>query len=86
LLSVERPVRTEKPARTFARGFAAAESGYDRGLADVAQLVEHQLPKLRVVGSNPIVRLRKAPQITSLVAELAALPVLATVDGEQLVR
>src|SRR5438445_10234015 len=24
--------------------------------ADVAQLVEHQLPKLRVVGSSPIVR------------------------------
>jgi hypothetical protein len=28
--------------------------------ADVAQLVEHQLPKLRVVGSSPIVRSRKA--------------------------
>ena len=26
------------------------------GLADVAQLVEHQLPKLRVAGSNPVVR------------------------------
>ena len=26
--------------------------------ADVAQLVEHQLPKLRVAGSNPVVRLR----------------------------
>ncbi len=24
--------------------------------ADVAQLVEHQLPKLRVAGSNPVVR------------------------------
>jgi hypothetical protein len=28
--------------------------------ADVAQLVEHQLPKLRVAGSNPVVRF--APQ------------------------
>ena len=24
--------------------------------ADIAQLVEHQLPKLRVAGSNPVVR------------------------------
>ena len=24
--------------------------------ADVAQLVEHQLPKLRVAGSNPVIR------------------------------
>jgi hypothetical protein len=29
--------------------------------ADVAQLVEHQLPKLRVAGSNPVVRFAKAP-------------------------
>src|SRR5262245_38679754 len=29
--------------------------------ADVAQLVEHQLPKLRVAGSNPVVRFEKAP-------------------------
>ena len=28
-------------------------------LAGVAQLVEHQLPKLRVVGSNPIARLKE---------------------------
>ena len=27
--------------------------------ADVAQLVEHQLPKLRVAGSNPVVRFAK---------------------------
>ena len=27
--------------------------------ADVAQLVEHQLPKLRVAGSNPVVRFQK---------------------------
>ena len=31
-------------------------NGYDAGLAGVAQLVEHQLPKLRVVGSSPIAR------------------------------
>jgi hypothetical protein len=31
------------------------------GLADVAQLVEHQLPKLRVAGSNPVVRLEESP-------------------------
>ena len=29
--------------------------------ADVAQLVEHQLPKLRVAGSNPVVRSPKSP-------------------------
>ena len=29
--------------------------------AGVAQLVEHQLPKLRVVGSSPIARSQKAP-------------------------
>src|SRR4051812_25691430 len=29
--------------------------------ADVAQLVEHRLPKPRVVGSSPIVRSRKGP-------------------------
>jgi hypothetical protein len=28
--------------------------------ADVAQLVEHQLPKLRVAGSNPVVRFTEA--------------------------
>jgi hypothetical protein len=27
--------------------------------ADVAQLVEHQLPKLRVAGSSPVVRFKK---------------------------
>ena len=32
------------------------ETGYTAGLAGVAQLVEHQLPKLRVVGSSPIAR------------------------------
>ncbi len=26
--------------------------------ANVAQLVEHQLPKLRVAGSNPVIRSR----------------------------
>ncbi len=29
---------------------------YPEPHADVAQLVEHQLPKLRVAGSNPVVR------------------------------
>src|SRR3954452_20657467 len=29
--------------------------------ADVAQLVEHHLGKLRVAGSNPVVRFKKAP-------------------------
>ena len=29
--------------------------------ADVAQLVEHQLPKLRVAGSNPVVRSIESP-------------------------
>ena len=29
--------------------------------ADVAQLVEHQLPKLRVAGSNPVVRSHESP-------------------------
>ena len=33
--------------------------GYNGAGADVAQLVEHQLPKLRVVGSSPIVRFEK---------------------------
>src|SRR5919106_5101974 len=32
------------------------------GRADVAQLVEHQLPKLRVAGSSPVVRSSKALQ------------------------
>jgi hypothetical protein len=30
--------------------------------AGVAQLVEHQLPKLRVAGSNPVPRSQKAPE------------------------
>ena len=29
-----------------------------QALAGVAQLVEHQLPKLRVAGSNPVARLK----------------------------
>jgi hypothetical protein len=52
---------------TFRGSLAAAGSGYDRGLADVAQLVEHQLPKLRVAGSIPVVRFTK-----SLLRRLAA--------------
>jgi hypothetical protein len=38
---------------------AGSEPGdklYNPRCADVAQLVEHQLPKLRVAGSNPVVR------------------------------
>jgi hypothetical protein len=46
------------------------------GYADVAQLVEHQLPKLRVAGSNPVVRFKaKAPKAAfyvSLAIGLAA--------------
>ena len=34
---------------------------YPEPNADVAQLVEHQLPKLRVAGSNPVVRFTNAP-------------------------
>jgi hypothetical protein len=41
------------------------ERGYDAAFADVAQLVEHWLPKPGVAGSNPVVRLQwesqKAP-------------------------
>jgi hypothetical protein len=44
---------SEIPQRRFS--CARLESA---GQADVAQLVEHQLPKLRVVGSSPIVRSR----------------------------
>ena len=39
-------------------GKPKAGNGYTAGLAGVAQLVEHQLPKLRVVGSSPIARFR----------------------------
>ena len=34
---------------------------FDVGIAGVAQLVERQLPKLDVVGSNPITRLVVGP-------------------------
>ena len=30
--------------------------------ANVAQLVEHQLPKLRVAGSNPVIRSRQTTE------------------------
>ena len=48
-------------------GFGASTNGpagrgYNRSHADVAQLVEHQLPKLRVAGSNPVVRSMKPQQ------------------------
>lgn len=38
--------------------------------ADVAQLVEHQLPKLRVAGSNPVVRFTKACRAACHLADL----------------
>lgn len=44
-------------------GFGNSNPGYkfavplNKGHAGVAQLVEHQLPKLRVAGSNPVSRL-----------------------------
>jgi hypothetical protein len=47
-------VRTAAPARPS--GERLRNRGYNRPSADVAQLVEHQLPKLRVAGSNPVVR------------------------------
>ena len=46
--------RPEASGITFARG------------AVVAQLVEHELPKLGVVGSNPIRRSETAPVFTRL--------------------
>jgi hypothetical protein len=39
--------------------FVFARQSYSR-VAGVAQLVEHQLPKLRVAGSNPVSRLETA--------------------------
>jgi hypothetical protein len=36
-------------------------TGYTQAGADVAQSVEHQLPKLRVAGSIPAVRFNKSP-------------------------
>ena len=35
--------------------------------ANVAQLVEHQLPKLRVAGSNPVIRSRAENQQVELI-------------------
>ena len=37
-------------------------NGYSKRFAGVAQLVEHQLPKLRVVGSSPIARFIEKPR------------------------
>jgi hypothetical protein len=39
-----------------------AQAKVECGHADVAQLVEHQLPKLRVAGSNPVVRSQERPR------------------------
>ena len=43
-------------APTAAPGSTPSGIRYPDRRADVAQLVEHQLPKLRVAGSNPVVR------------------------------
>jgi hypothetical protein len=39
-------------------------------LAGVAQLVEHQLPKLRVAGSNPVSRSQKRKSIKAFAQEI----------------
>jgi hypothetical protein len=59
LLGVPKGVATHLPGRfpgALRPDEGGAENGYTAGLAGVAQLVEHQLPKLRVVGSSPIAR------------------------------
>jgi hypothetical protein len=45
--------------------------------ADVAQLVEHQLPKLRVAGSIPVVRFKRALQARGFRRSEGRAPVLA---------
>jgi hypothetical protein len=45
----------------FGRLRPEPESGTVSHNADVAQLVEHQLPKLGVAGSSPVVRSKKGP-------------------------
>ncbi len=41
---------------------AAPGNDFPLQFAGVAQLVEHQLPKLRVAGSNPVARLKAGRQ------------------------
>ncbi len=48
--------RSRSSARRAWRRTTIVPASYSEAHADVAQLVEHQLPKLRVVGSSPIVR------------------------------
>jgi len=48
----------------FTERFAAHRYFYTSKQAEVAQLVEHQLPKLRAVGSNPIFRSKKKQGLT----------------------
>src|SRR4029079_16950770 len=43
-------------------------------IAGVAQLVEHQLPKLRVAGSDPVPRYEKAPETGLFCVGLALCP------------
>ena len=56
------PLVTPTPTRRLR---AEPESGTVSQNADVAQLVEHQLPKLGVAGSSPVVRFRKAQHVAS---------------------
>jgi hypothetical protein len=50
-------VALQPRARRHTRGhYGRVDRRYNPPRADVAQLVEHQLPKLRVAGSNPVVR------------------------------
>ena len=59
-------LRRRHPRPSSPRG-ARDGVGYDPRHAGVAQLVEHQLPKLRVVGSSPIARLEPRAEATSAV-------------------
>ena len=43
-----------------------SETRYASNSADVAQLVEHHLAKVRVAGSNPVVRSRISPGQASI--------------------
>src|SRR3954463_2089711 len=44
--------------------FLSVAGERSRGQADVAQLVAHHLAKVRVAGSNPVVRSEWPPQVT----------------------
>ena len=60
-------VDAPSPLRRSARGATI------HAAAGVAQLVEHQLPKLRVVGSSPIARFTKKPREARLFVRDSAL-------------